>query len=115
MTTERLFSYGTLQLEEVQRSTFGRLLKGERDVLPEYEQGLFTVEDEAFVATSGKAHHAIARFTGRATDCIRGTVFDMTPEELVLADSYEPEGYVRTAVTLQSGTRAWVYAAADDH
>jgi hypothetical protein len=112
MHIERLFSYGTLQLADVQVSTFGRLLKGQRDELPEFEQGLFEVQDAAFVATSGKTHHAIARFTGKVSDSISGTVFELTPEEIALADSYEPEGYVRTAVILKSGTRAWVYAAA---
>jgi len=32
-----LFSYGTLQQESVQRSTFGRLLDGPKDELPRFE------------------------------------------------------------------------------
>jgi hypothetical protein len=33
-----LFSYGTLQQEDVQWSTFGRLLEGQRDELPGFER-----------------------------------------------------------------------------
>ena len=36
--TELLFSYGTLQLESVQLSTFGRALTGTADALPEYRR-----------------------------------------------------------------------------
>ncbi len=34
-----LFSYGTLQQEDVQLSTFGRLLQGQRDELLGFETG----------------------------------------------------------------------------
>jgi hypothetical protein len=36
MTTEKLFSYGTLQYEAVQLDTFGRTLLGQKDVLLGY-------------------------------------------------------------------------------
>ena len=35
---ERLFSYGTLQLPEVQTATFGRLLQGQADSLVGFRQ-----------------------------------------------------------------------------
>ncbi|MGH9961724.1 MAG: gamma-glutamylcyclotransferase, partial [Pyrinomonadaceae bacterium] len=35
-----LFSYGTLQQESVQLSTFGRLLQGQGDALLGFEQSL---------------------------------------------------------------------------
>jgi hypothetical protein len=57
-----LFSYGTLQQVEVQRSTFGRLLRGERDELVGFEQALLRIEDPAVVATSGKDHHPIVKW-----------------------------------------------------
>ena len=57
-----LFSYGTLQQEAVQLSTFGRLLHGQPDQLVGFEQSLLTIDDPEFVATSGTAHHAIVRF-----------------------------------------------------
>ena len=110
--TEFLFSYGTLQLEAVQMATFGRLLTGERDVLPGFAEALVEIEDEATVSLSGKKHHSIARYTGRENDTIAGTVFALTPEEIRSADTYEVAAYRRVSVVLRSGTRAWVYVDA---
>jgi gamma-glutamylcyclotransferase (GGCT)/AIG2-like uncharacterized protein YtfP len=110
--TERLFSYGTLQLDAVQIATFGRLLTGTRDALPQFVETLVKIDDEATVSLSGKTHHAMATFSGRDTDAIAGTVFAVTPEELLSADKYEVAEYKRVAVVLRSGTRAWVYVDA---
>lgn len=107
-----LFSYGTLQEPEVQRSTFGRLLDGRADELVGFEQALFTIDDPQFVATSGKAQHAIVRFNGRNDSRVRGMVFEVTDDELARADRYEPVGYERITTTLASGRQAWVYADA---
>jgi hypothetical protein len=111
-TTELLFSYGTLQLESVQLATFGRKLGGAADVLPGFAQTMFKIEDADVVATSGKTHHPIAAFTGRDSDGIAGTVFQITTEELHNADKYEVAAYQRIAVSLRSGARAWVYVDA---
>jgi|SRR5688572_15855010 len=107
-----LFSYGTLQQETVQLSTFGRLLHGEPDELVGFEQSLFEIEDPQFVATSGKSHHAIVRFNGRDDSRVRGAVFEITDSELESADRYEPAGYRRISARLASGKQAWVYADA---
>jgi hypothetical protein len=107
-----LFSYGTLQEEAVQMSTFGRRLAGEADALVGFEQSLLTIEDPQFVATSGKARHAIVTFNGRSDSRVSGTVFELSDHELVRADRYEPAGYTRIATVLASGKRAWVYADA---
>jgi gamma-glutamylcyclotransferase (GGCT)/AIG2-like uncharacterized protein YtfP len=105
-----LFSYGTLQQDAVQMSTFGRLLHGHPDELVGFEQSLMKIEDPQFVARSGKAHHAVVRFNGR-NDCrVSGTVFDVSDSELASADRYEPAGYKRISVVLGSGKQAWVYA-----
>ena len=108
-----LFSYGTLQQERVQRATFGRAIAGRPAELPRWALGTFRVADAAFVAASGKAEHAMVRFTGRDEDRVRGTALEMTEAELATADAYEPAGYARVAVTLASGERAWVYAAVE--
>ena len=105
-----LFSYGTLQQEAVQVSTFGRLLRGEPDELVAFEQYLLRIVDEAFVATSGKAYHAIVRFNGRVDSRVSGMVFEVSESELAKADQYEPVGYTRISTTLASGKEAWVYA-----
>jgi hypothetical protein len=107
--TERLFSYGTLQTETVQLSTFGRRLAGSPDALAGYRLRMIKIEDQDFVATSGAEYHRNLEFTGRASDFIEGTVFFVTQQELEQADAYEPEGYKRVRVQLRSGTEAWVY------
>jgi len=107
-----LFSYGTLQQENVQLSTFGRLLQGQRDELLGFEQSLVRIEDPQVVATSGKTHHANVTFNGRNDSRVSGTVFEITDAELAAADRYEePAAYKRVAATLASGKQAWVYVA----
>ena len=105
-----LFSYGTLQQEPVQLSLFGRRLLGHPDELVGFEQGLFEIEDPDFVATSGKAFHAIVKYNGRNDSRVSGTVLEVLDSELTSADEYEPAGYKRVSTTLASGKRAWVYA-----
>ena len=112
MSTEHLFSYGTLQLDAVQMATFGRLLSGASDVLSNFELAPIEIDDEETVALSGKSQHTIARFTGRDSDRISGTVYALTSSELESADRYEDEAYVRVAVDLESGQRSWVYVDA---
>ena len=107
-----LFSYGTLQQEAVQLSTFGRVLRGQADELVGFERSVLRIEDRDFVAASGKADHAIVRFNGRDDSRVSGTVFEVTERELAKADQYEPAGYARVSTTLASGRQAWVYAEA---
>ena len=107
--TENLFTYGTLQLEEVQLATFGRTLEGKPDVLPGYRLVMIRIEDEDFVVKSGSADHRNLKFTGNESDFVEGIVFSVTREELEESDAYEPEGYERVLVQLQSGTNAWIY------
>jgi hypothetical protein len=109
---ELLFSYGTLQLEAVQMATFGRCLSGTSDVLTGFELALLKIEDQTVVAISGKAHHTMAKFTGRASDAVPGTVFAVTPGEIQNADKYEVAAVKRVAIVLQSGVLAWAYVDA---
>ena len=109
---ELLFSYGTLQLEAVQMATFGRQLEGTSDALRGFGLVLLKIEDQTVVAISGKAHHSMATFTGRASDVVSGTVFAVTPDEIQNADKYEVAAVKRVAVVLQSGVRAWAYVDA---
>lgn len=108
-----LFSYGTLQEEPVQLSTFGRLLRGHKDGLPGFEPTSVRIEDPQVVAASGRTHHANVTFNGKHDSRITGTVFEITDAELAAADQYEQlAGYTRAMVTLSSGKRAWVYVYA---
>lgn len=108
----KLFSYGTLQQQDVQRATFGRTLAGQRDQLAGFAQAEVEISDPHVVAASGKTHHPILVFTGRPIDRVSGTVFDVTEAELAQADDYEVDNYRRIAVTLASGAQAWVYVDA---
>ena len=95
--SEMLFSYGTLQDHEVQVSTFGRTLIGERDALPEYRQITF-------------GPYMNVQFTGHQSDSVEGTRFEVTRAELEEADIYEATAdYKRIQVQLKSGRFAWVY------
>jgi len=108
-----LFSYGTLQQENVQLSTFGRLLHGQRDELPGFEPSSVRIEDPEVVAASGKTHHANVTFNGRNDSRVNGTVFEITDAELAAADQYEQLAtYKRVAAMLASGKQAWVYVDA---
>ncbi len=107
--TENLFSYGTLQLADVQLETFGRKLEGQPDALSEYKLVMITITDEAFVVKSGIAEHRNLEFTGNASDVVEGAVLHITQNELEQADAYEPEGYRRVRVQLRSGASAWIF------
>lgn len=112
MTDVWLFSYGTLQQEDVQLATFGRLLEGRADALPGYATSLLEIRDVEVVKTSGKTHHLIALPSDKAGDEVSGVVFRITAAELAAADTYEVSDYRRVAVRLKSGLEAFVYVAA---
>lgn len=105
-----LFSYGTLQIESVQLSTFGRLLPGWRDELTGAALSQVPIDDPQLAAAASMTHHANVNFTGNQSDRVAGTVLDVTEAELQAADGYEaPAAYERVAATLASGRQAWVY------
>ncbi len=107
--TERLFSYGTLQQENVQLSTFGRLLKGVPDALVGFKQDLIEITDPDVLAKSGERFHPIVTRSGDAGDRVAGAVFEITAAELAAADAYEVDDYARVEGQLASGSKAWVY------
>ncbi|WP_214071198.1 gamma-glutamylcyclotransferase family protein [Mucilaginibacter sp. dw_454] len=107
--TEFLFSYGTLQLEKVQLSSFGRILKGDKDALIGYSLSQVEITDEAVLAQSEQRFHPVAIPSANREDKVEGVVFEITPAELLKADAYEVDDYARVAVTLSSGKKAWVY------
>ena len=106
---ELLFTYGTLQLREVQLDTFGRLLTGEDDVLQGYRLEWTDIDDDRVAQLSGLDSHPILRRTDDPRDHVFGRVLALTPEELDAADEYEVALYRRVSVQLASGIRAWVY------
>ncbi|TFD59770.1 gamma-glutamylcyclotransferase [Cryobacterium suzukii] len=112
MVAHRLFSYGTLQLAEVQLSNFGRTFTGTYDRLPGFELANLQITDPAVIAISGTDSHPILRFSGESCAFVAGEVFELSDEELSAADAYEVGEYARVMLTLESGTQAWVYADA---
>lgn len=108
-----VFSYGTLQDERVQMSTFGRLLRGRRAEILGFEPSLVRIEGARSAPVGGKTHHANVTFNGNSDSRVSGTVFEITDAELAAADEYEQvDSYIRVAATLASGEQAWVYVDA---
>ncbi len=104
-----LFSYGTLQLKQVQLETFGRLLKGTTDTLVGYRIEKIKITDPDVLAVSQEPYHPIATHTGHIHDHIEGSCFSITKKELEHADTYEVSDYKRVKIILRSGKEAWVY------
>ena len=108
-----LFSYGTLQQEDVQLKTFGRKLEGEKDLLIGYEPVLVQITDPQVKSRVGRTHHDNVLATGDEWSNVQGTVFEVTDAELALADHFEAAfAYQRLAGPLASGKEAWFYVHA---
>jgi gamma-glutamylcyclotransferase (GGCT)/AIG2-like uncharacterized protein YtfP len=99
-----LFSYGTLQEENVQLSTFGRRLNGQRDELPRFAKSAVTI---------GKGTYANVKFNGDDHSRVAGMAFEIADAELAGVDRYEATfSYERVVAVLASGRQAWVYVHA---
>jgi gamma-glutamylcyclotransferase (GGCT)/AIG2-like uncharacterized protein YtfP len=105
-----VFSYGTLQQEQVQLQLFGRTLNGLYDVLHGYRIISIEITDEKFIATGAEKMQRTLIETN-ASDSIEGMALELTEEELKKADRYEPSNYFRKSVILESGKKAWIYVA----
>ena len=110
---EYLFSYGTLQKEKVQIELFGRILRGEGDSLNSYKLVTIEIKDKAFLSKGEEKYQQTLVVSKDNNDSIKGTVFDITDGELLVADKYEPANYKRIKVGLQSGKKAWIYVAVE--
>src|SRR5215216_3637726 len=109
--TEYLFSYGTLREERVQLKLFGRPLKGTKDILKGYKLSPIEIRDESFLSKGEQKNQQIAKLSNDKNDMIEGTIFEISEEELLQADKYEPEDYKRIKLKFESGKDAWIYAA----
>ena len=108
---ETLFSYGTLQKEKVQIELFGRLLHSTKDILRGYKLSSIEIRDETFLLTGeGNIQLTVIPSNDKKNN-IEGMVFEISAEELLLADNYEPKNYKRIKTELGSGKMAWIYAA----
>ena len=92
-----VFSYGTLQQTTIQLDLYGTTLEGITDQLKDYEllnnvvYGKYPVVRKAL------------------NQVVKGTVFNLTTQQLQITDQYEGEAYKRIMLQLNSGIKAWVY------
>ncbi len=104
-----LFSYGTLQKEQVQIETFGRLLNGEKDILTGYKIEMLEITDPEVLRKSNQKYHPILEFSGNAEDEVEGVLFEVTDEEILQADKYEVDDYKRIETVFKSGKSGFIY------
>jgi gamma-glutamylcyclotransferase (GGCT)/AIG2-like uncharacterized protein YtfP len=99
-----LFAYGTLKDTDVQQDLFGRLLKGTPERLIGYTITKIEIEEEFGMET-----YPIITSTEDPKDIISGWLYEVTEEEIALADTYEGLHYKRAEVTVESNEKAWAY------
>lgn len=104
---EKLFAYGSLQNEDIQKDLFGRILVGTPEILIGYIIKDIQIEEEF-----GLVHYPIITETHQPEDTIKGMVYTVTNQELRQTDLYEGLHYRRVEVHLQSNQKAWAYSAA---
>jgi gamma-glutamylcyclotransferase (GGCT)/AIG2-like uncharacterized protein YtfP len=106
-TLIKLFTYGTLQHDDVQENLFGRVLKGTPEKLIGYALKEIRIEEEF-----GIVHYPVIVETHKQEDFINGIVYEISTIELNQADLYEGLHYKRVEVHLHSDQKAWAYSAA---
>jgi gamma-glutamylcyclotransferase (GGCT)/AIG2-like uncharacterized protein YtfP len=104
---EKLFAYGSLQNEDIQKDLFGRILEGTPETLIGYIVKQIQIEEEF-----GLVHYPIITETNKLEDTINGMVYSISLQELRQTDLYEGLHYKRVEVHLQSDQKAWAYSAA---
>ncbi|OAB27173.1 Gamma-glutamyl cyclotransferase, AIG2-like [Flavobacterium fryxellicola] len=104
---EKLFAYGSLQNEDIQKDLFGRILEGTPEKLIGYIVKKIQIEEEF-----GLVYYPIITETNKPEDTINGIVYAITTKELHQSDLYEGLHYKRVEVQLQSKQKAWAYSAA---
>jgi len=101
---EKLFAYGTLKDKDIQENIFGRSLKGVPDKLIGFVINYIEIEEEF-----GIEKYPIIVATENPDDIVTGLVYDISEEDVHLADTYEGLHYKRIEVTLESLQTAWAY------
>lgn len=103
---QKLFTYGSLQHEDIQEDLFGRILQGTPETLIGYELNEIKIEEEF-----GLIPYPIIMKTNNPEDTISGIVYQITLNDLHQADLYEGSHYKRVQVQLQSDEIVWAYSA----
>lgn len=104
-----LFSYGTLQKTEVQIVLFGRILTGQKDQILGYSLKFLEINDSGVLEKSNEKFHPILEFTGDPNHKIEGTLYEITSEEILKADEYEVDDYIRIETRFASGKVGFIY------
>jgi len=93
----RLFVYGTLMDESVQKKVIGRVVEFENDTLSGYFKSKVVINNNTYpILVKGQGE-------------IAGRVLLIDEKELEKIDEYETKAYRRIEKELKSGNNAWVY------
>jgi gamma-glutamylcyclotransferase (GGCT)/AIG2-like uncharacterized protein YtfP len=94
----KLFAYGTLLDENVQKNIIGRLVEGVPDHLSGYRK------------TSRQFSSGIYPDLIEDISCeVSGRILDLSADDLDQCDKYEGDEYRRVKLKLKSGIEAFVY------
>lgn len=99
-----LFSYGSLQDEQVQLRIFQRRLKGQMAILKGYRLS----ENEYL------GEFPVIYPSTNQEDTVKGLVFEVTKADLIFCDQYETSYYKRIQVALNTHPSVWVYVRNSD-
>lgn len=89
---------------------FGRKLNGSTDILQGFKIETIEITEQAFLS-KGEEKYQGTLVPSNNNDQVQGTLLELTNEELLLIDKYEPGNYKRIKMPLQSGKKAWVFIA----
>lgn len=95
---ERVFSYGTLMLPNIQKDLFGKFIVGKSDILHGYVKRYIIIEGETYPCIMPEKGSQV-----------EGFVIELSKDELLKIDKYEGEEYKRVKLSLGSGIETWVY------
>ncbi|MCX2745567.1 gamma-glutamylcyclotransferase [Mangrovivirga sp. M17] len=104
----KVFAYGTLRDDSIQKKLFSRLLKGIKDSLCGFRQYNIQWIENIDGKNIYSTYPAISK-SGNDQDLIDGYLYELTDDELLITDEYEGDEYQRIIITTNSGTEAFVY------
>jgi gamma-glutamylcyclotransferase (GGCT)/AIG2-like uncharacterized protein YtfP len=94
----KLFAYGTLLDETIQKNVIGHLVEGTADLLIGYRKTMRQFCSGIYPDLIDDAKCEV-----------NGQILDLSSEELERCDRYEGDEYRRVKVLLKSGVEAFVY------
>ena len=97
-----IFTYGTLQIKDVQMHLLNRQPDMWPDSLSGYMVNWISIADEGVVDISQQLKHPILFQTDCASDIVEGMCLTVTVAELARLDSYETADYQRIEARLNS-------------